>query len=162
MEIKKKGEMVEQELRSTIREIMVKEAEIEQLEQQKQVLNDRCTSISNENAGLQMRTKEEEDNVRKVLAQFGSYRKKMEGHRLAVWLAASQGETQKVLGKKALVRKLKKKREELRDDLQNPNGSTVEKAKVKDIEKVVCVEVFGLCRNLRFLLFNNCRGRWMP
>lgn len=132
--------MVEKELRSKIREILTKEAEIEQLEQQKKVLNDRRTSISKENAGLQRRIGEEEEDARKVLAQFSTYRKKMEGHRLAVWLAASQGEAQKVLEeKKASVRKLKKKREELREDLENPNGSTVERAKVEEAEKVVHV-----------------------
>lgn len=140
MEIEKKGEMVEQELRSKIRQILVKEAGIEQLEQQKIVLNDRHSSISKENAGLQMRIGEEEDAARKVLAQFSSYRKKMEGHTVAVWLAASRGEAQKVPEeKKAFVRKLKIKREELRKDLENPNGSTVEKAKVEEVGKAVRV-----------------------
>lgn len=143
--------MVEKELRSKIREILVKEAGIEQLEQQKNVLDDRRTSISKENAGLQMRIREEEEDARTVLAQFSCYRRKMEGHRVAVWLAASQGEAQKVLEeKKAFVRKLQKKREELREDLENPNGSTAEKAKVEEVE-----EVFRSCRYLRSLLFNN-------
>lgn len=119
---------------------MVKEAEIEQLEQQKKVLNDRRTSISKENAGLQRRRAEEEEDVGKVLAQFSTYRKKMEGHRMAVWLAASQGEAQEVLEeKKASVTKLKRKKEELREDLENPNGSAVQKAKVEEAEKVVHV-----------------------
>lgn len=137
MEIEKKGQTVELELRSKLREILAKEAGIEHLEQQKKVLNERHSSVSKEKADLQMRVGEAEEDARKELARFSSYRRKMEAHRVAVRLAASQGEARKVLEeKKAFVRELKKKKEELREDLENPNGSTVEKAKVEEAEMV--------------------------
>lgn len=153
LETEKKGEMVEKELRSKIRKILAKEAEIEQLEKEINVLNDRQTLVSKENADLRRRIGEEEEDARKVLAQFSTYRTKMEGHRVAVWLVASRGEAQKVLEeKKASVRKLKKKREELREDLDKPNGSTVEKAKV---EAVVHAWVFKSSCYSELLLFKN-------
>lgn len=136
LEIEKKSEVVEQDLRSKIREILLKEAGIEQLEQQKKVLKDRRTSIAKENADLERRIREDEKKAWKALAQFSTYRKKMNDHRAA----ASQAEAQKVLEeKKAVIRKLKEKREELREDLENLTGSTVEEAKVEEVEKVVHV-----------------------
>lgn len=111
---------------------MVQEAGIEQLEHQKKVLHGRYNSFSKENAGLEIKIGEEEENAWTMLAQFSSYRKKMAGHRQAVLQAGSQTGAQKILKeKRAVVRKLKEKREELRQDLEHPNGSTVEKAKVE-------------------------------
>lgn len=125
------GATVEQDLRSKIREILVQEAEIEQLEHQKKVLHDRCSSISKENAGLKIRIGAEEEAARTMKAQFCSYRIKMGGHRVAVLHMSQAGAQQTLKEKRAFVGKLKKKREELRQDLEIPNGSTVEKAKVE-------------------------------
>ncbi|XP_056883770.1 coiled-coil domain-containing protein 122-like isoform X2 [Takifugu flavidus] len=128
-EIEKKGAIIEQDLRSEIREILVQEAETEQLEHQKKVLHERCGSISKENEGLKIRIGEEEEAARTMKAQFSSYRKKMGGHRVAVLHASQAGAQQTLKDKRAFVGKLREKREELRQDLENPNGSTVEKAK---------------------------------
>ncbi|XP_056883769.1 coiled-coil domain-containing protein 122-like isoform X1 [Takifugu flavidus] len=130
-EIEKKGAIIEQDLRSEIREILVQEAETEQLEHQKKVLHERCGSISKENEGLKIRIGEEEEAARTMKAQFSSYRKKMGGHRVAVLHASQAGAQQTLKDKRAFVGKLREKREELRQDLENPNGSTVEKAKVE-------------------------------
>lgn len=110
---------------------MAQEAEIEQIEHQKKVLHERCGSISKENEGLKIRIGEEEEAARTMKAQFSSYRKKMRGHRAAVLHASQAGARQTLKEKRAFVGKLKEKREELRQDLENPNGSTVEKAKVE-------------------------------
>lgn len=110
---------------------MVQEAEIEQIEHQKKVLQERCSSISKENEGLKIRIAEEEEAARMMKAQFSSYRKKMRGHRVAVLHASLAGAQQTLKEKRDFVGKLKEKREELRQDLENPNGSTVEKAKVE-------------------------------
>lgn len=137
-DVEKKGETAEQELRATVREILMLEGEMEPLERQMKVLRDRCASISKENTGLQIGVSEEEENARVALAGFNTYRKKMEGHRAAVMHAASQTEAHKVLQeKRVLVRMLTQKKEELKADLENPNGNTVQMAKVKKINWMI-------------------------
>lgn len=132
-----KAEIAEQERRSKARETLMLEGEMEHLEQQTKVLHNRCVSISKENTELQICISEEEENARIAQARFSTYRNKMEGHRTAVLQAASQTEAHKVLEeKRALVRRLKQKKEELRTDLENPNGNSVQMAKVK-INKVI-------------------------
>ncbi len=132
--MEKKGETAERELRSKVREILMLEGEMEHLERQTKVLLDRCASISKENTELKTGTSEEEENARTALAGFNTYRNKMEGHRAAVLRAASQTEAHKELEeKRALVRMLTQKRDELREDLENPNGNTVQVAKVEKI-----------------------------
>ncbi|KAM4560493.1 coiled-coil domain-containing protein 122 [Odontesthes bonariensis] len=128
--VEKKGETAEQELKSKVREILTLEGKVEYLERQTKVLYDRCVSVTKENAELQMLMREEEESARLAVAKFNTYRKKMEGHRAAVLYAASQTEAHKELeGKKALVQMLTRRKEQLREDLENPNGNTVQIAK---------------------------------
>ncbi|XP_023153634.2 coiled-coil domain-containing protein 122 [Amphiprion ocellaris] len=129
-DVEGKGEVAEQELRSKVREFLMLEGELEQLERQTKVQRDRCASISKDNTELQVLIREEEEVADVALAQFNTYRKKMEGHRAAVLYAASQTDAHKKLEeKKALVRMLTQKKEELKEDLKNPNGNTVQMAK---------------------------------
>ncbi|XP_037617718.1 coiled-coil domain-containing protein 122-like isoform X1 [Sebastes umbrosus] len=129
-EVEEKGEVAEQELRSKVREFLMLEGEMEHLERQAKVLHDRCTSIGKENTELQIGIIDEEENARMALANFNTYRNKMECHRAAVLHAASQTEAHKELEeKRMLVRMLTQKKEELREDLGNPNGNTVQMAK---------------------------------
>ncbi|XP_039998374.1 coiled-coil domain-containing protein 122-like [Xiphias gladius] len=129
-DVEKKGEMVEQELRCKVREILTLDGDMEHLEWQTKVLHDRCVSISKENTELQIRISEEEENARVALAGFNAYRKKMEGHIAAVLNAVSQTEAHKELEeKRALVRMVTRKKQELKEDLENPNGNTVHMAK---------------------------------
>ncbi|KAM9334137.1 coiled-coil domain-containing protein 122 [Symphorus nematophorus] len=125
-DLEEKVEMAEQELRSKSRETLMLEGEIEHLEQQTKALHDRCASISKENTELQIEISKEEENAEMALAEFSNYRKKMEAHKAAVLRAASQTVAHKELEeKRALVRMLRQKKEELREDLENPNGNTV-------------------------------------
>ncbi|XP_070787010.1 coiled-coil domain-containing protein 122 [Enoplosus armatus] len=129
-DVENKGEMAEQELRSKVREVLMLEGEMEHLEWQTKVLRERCAAIRKENAELQIGISEEEENARMALAGLNTYRNKMEGHRAAVLHAASQTEAHKELEeKRALVRMLTQKKEELKKDLENPNGNTVHMAK---------------------------------
>uniref|UniRef100_A0A3Q4GGR4 Uncharacterized protein n=1 Tax=Neolamprologus brichardi TaxID=32507 RepID=A0A3Q4GGR4_NEOBR len=103
-----------------------------QLEQQTKLLHDRCVSISKENTELQILIGEEEEVAQVALAGFNAYRSKMEGHRAAVLHAVSQTKAHNELKeKKELVQMLRKQNEELKEDLNNPNGNTVQMAKVK-------------------------------
>lgn len=136
-DVEKKGELAEQELRSKVREFLMLEGEMEHLGWQTKVLLDRCASISRENTELQIGISEEEENAGMALARFNTYRAKMEGHRAALMHAASQTEAYKELEeKRALVRMLRQKKEELRADLENPNGNTVQMAKVEKMMDV--------------------------
>lgn len=133
-DVERRAEMAEQQLRAKVREILLLEGEMEHLEQQTGLLHDRCLFLCKENAQLQICVSEEEESARAALEGFNAYRKKMEGHRAAVVHAASQTDAHKELAeKRALVRMLSQKREELKLDLENPNGNTVQMAKVETI-----------------------------
>ncbi|XP_055022587.1 LOW QUALITY PROTEIN: coiled-coil domain-containing protein 122 [Boleophthalmus pectinirostris] len=121
---------VEIELRSKVRQILTLETDSEHLEQHTQDLLQRCTAISQENAELESLIREEQEKVSAALALYHSYRAKMEEHRVAVELAVSQTQAHKELEKRqAGVRMLKRKKEELREDLENPSGNAVQMAK---------------------------------
>lgn len=106
---------------------------MENLQQRAEVLRVRCASVSKENTELQAGIREEEEDAQTALAGFSAYRNKMEAHRAAVLRAASQTEAHKVLEeKRAFVRRLTQKKEELREDLENPNGNAVRRAEVEE------------------------------
>lgn len=130
-EVERKAEMADLQLRSKVREILILEAGMENLEQRMKVLHDRCVSISKEITELQNGIREEDEDAQMARAKFNAYRSKMEGHRLAVQHAENNAEVHKVLEeRRALVRRLTQEKEELREDLENPNGNTVQMAKV--------------------------------
>lgn len=132
--VEKKGEVLERDLRSKTREFLMLEGEMEHLERQTKVLHQRYASISKEITDIHIGTSEEEENACMALARFNTYRSKMEGHRAAVLHAASQTEAHRELEeKRALVQMLREKKEALKADLDNPNGNTVQMAKVENI-----------------------------
>ncbi|KAM9836040.1 coiled-coil domain-containing protein 122 [Aulostomus maculatus] len=129
-DVEKKSEEAEKQLTSTARELLIQEGEVALLEQRTRVLRDRCASIRADNTELLHHISKEEEKARMALVRFTAYREKMEAHRRAVWRAASQTEGFKELEeKRALVRRLKQTKEELTEDLKNPSGSTVQRAK---------------------------------
>ncbi|KAM3585488.1 uncharacterized protein V6R79_018913 [Siganus canaliculatus] len=129
-DVEMKGETAEQELRSKVRETLILEAEIDHLEHQTKVLHDRCVSISEENTALQFELVEEEEVAQITRAKYCTYRNKMKHHRAAVLHMANQTEAHKELEKKReMVLMLTQRKEELRLDLENPNGNTVQTAK---------------------------------
>ncbi|XP_067356229.1 coiled-coil domain-containing protein 122 [Channa argus] len=129
-DVEKKTEVAQQELRSKVREILLLECEMEQAERRITVLHGRCVFISKENTELQILISEEEESAAMTLAGFSTYRKKMEDHRAAVLHASSQTEVHKELEeKRALVRMLRQKKEELMEDLKSSDGNTVQMAK---------------------------------
>lgn len=151
-DVEKKGEKAERELRSKVREILMLEGEMEHLQQQTKVLHNRCASISKENTELQIGISEEEESARMTLAGFNTYRNKMEGHRAAVLHAVSQTEAHKELEeKRALVRMLTQKKEELKEDLENPNGNTVQMAKVEKTTWMILKYILNLTYHVLLL-----------
>ncbi|XP_060889120.1 coiled-coil domain-containing protein 122-like [Labrus mixtus] len=130
-DVEMEEEIVQQDLRAKVRDTLLLEGEIEHLEQQIKVLRDRCVSFSKENCKLQTGVIEEEEASAHIALEMSStYRKKMEGHRAAVLHATSQTEAQRELEeKRELVRMLTQKKEELKEDLENPDGNTVQMEK---------------------------------
>ncbi|XP_065808338.1 coiled-coil domain-containing protein 122 [Labrus bergylta] len=129
-DVEMEEELVQQDLRAKVRDTLLLEGEIEHLEQEIKVLHDRCVSFSKENSKLQTGVIEEEENAHIALEMSSTYRKKMEGHRAAVLHATSQTEAQRELEEKSeLVRMLTQKKEELKEDLENPDGNTVQMEK---------------------------------
>ncbi|XP_033181500.1 coiled-coil domain-containing protein 122 [Mastacembelus armatus] len=128
--MEKKCEMAELDLRSKVSEILILERGIEHLERQTKALHDRCAAISIDNTQLHIRISEEEEHAHMVVEVFNTYRNKMESHREAVLHAARHTQAHAELEKKrALVRMLTQKKEELKEDLENPNGNMVKMAK---------------------------------
>lgn len=122
---------------------------MENLEQEMKVLQGRCASISVENTRLQAGIREEEEVTQAALEGFGTYRKKMEVHRVAVMQASSQTDELKVLEeRRALVRRLTQERDELREDLGNPRGNTAQRAKVEEVDQKVMVKFLNLTNDL--------------
>lgn len=139
-ETEKSAEAAEQQLRSNLREILILEAEMENLEQEMKVLQGRCASISVENTRLQAEIREEEKVAQAALEGFGTYRKKMEAHRAVVMQASSQTDEHKALEERRVtVRRLTQERDELRQDLGNPRGNTAQRAKVEEVDQKVMV-----------------------
>ncbi|XP_059183806.1 coiled-coil domain-containing protein 122-like [Centropristis striata] len=139
-EIEKKGATSELELRSSVREFLMLEGEMEHLEQQIKVLHDDCSYIRKENTGLQMNINEVDENACLALVKFKTYINKMEGHRAAVVHAASQTEAYKELEeKRALVRMLTQKKKEMKEDLEYPNGNPVHRAMIGTITEEISV-----------------------
>lgn len=136
----KKAETAEQELRSKVVEILILEGVLDHLEQRTKGLHDEYASLSRRITKLQMSVSEEEEDARTALAGFKAYQEKMEAHRAAVLRAASQTEAHKQLEeRKAMVRMLTQKREELRADLEKADGNTVLRAKVEKTDRFITI-----------------------
>ncbi|XP_043965986.1 coiled-coil domain-containing protein 122 [Gambusia affinis] len=129
-DIEKKSPHAEQQLRSKLREICLLEGEMAHLERQRALLQDRCASINKENVKLHMLLQDEEEHARSTLEEFSVYRNKMKGHKDAVLQAVSQTEAHRELKEnRMLVLNLRQEKEQLKEDLQNPNGITLQTAK---------------------------------
>ncbi|XP_014833905.1 PREDICTED: coiled-coil domain-containing protein 122 [Poecilia mexicana] len=129
-DIEKKTAHAEQQLRSKLREIHLLEGEMEHLERQRVLLQDHCASINRENVKRHMLIQDKEENARSTLEKISMYRNKMKGHRDAVLQAVSQTEAHRELEEnRMLVLKLRQEKEQLKEDLQNPNGITLQTAK---------------------------------
>lgn len=133
-ETEKNADAAEQQLRSTLREILIMEAEMENLQLGTGTLRSRCTSISVENTRLLVNIREQEEEAAAALEGFAAYRNKMQTHRVATALAACQTQEYKALEEsRALVRRLTQQREELRENLDK--GNTARREKVEKGEQ---------------------------
>nr|XP_054603658.1 coiled-coil domain-containing protein 122 isoform X2 [Nothobranchius furzeri] len=104
-DVVKKREAVEGELRSKEREFLLCQGQMEHLEKQSKVLHDRCVSITMSKSELQGLIREEEENARKTEAHKQLEEKKMQ------------------------IQMLKQMKEQLKKDLEDPNGATQQMAK---------------------------------
>lgn len=136
--VENKSAEAQKQLRSKLRELHLVENEVEHLEVQTQLLHDRYASLSADNTELQILVSEEQESASTALASFGVYRNKIEGHRAAVLRAESEMEEEdnkELKEKSEQVRMLTQTKEELEEDLKNPNGNTMQMTMVKKIGK---------------------------
>lgn len=133
-EIEEKYKSAVAALRAQMRERLILEDDVENLEQQRRVLFARCTSITGEITDVQSCIREEEETASRAQGVYHTYRDQMEGHRAAVLHVASQTKAHKELEeKRAVVRTLRQKKEELKRDLENPHLNSVEMEKVETL-----------------------------
>ncbi|RVE75242.1 hypothetical protein OJAV_G00015120 [Oryzias javanicus] len=130
LHLEKKCDAAEQELSSREREILILEGEAVHLNRQATALYERSESVNREITELQIQICNEEENAHLAVARFNSYRNKMECHREAVFSAARRTEVQEEFKRrKEMIRNLREKRDQLKEDLKDPNGNVVLMAK---------------------------------
>ncbi|MBN3322226.1 CC122 protein, partial [Atractosteus spatula] len=93
------------------------------LQKQSECEEARSRALYKENVELRLQIEQEEENFQLLLAGYNTYRNKMAAHRDVVSRREGRAAAQKKRCKKAdSVKKLKVKMEELRTDLQRPDG----------------------------------------
>ncbi|KAJ3588817.1 hypothetical protein NHX12_009671 [Muraenolepis orangiensis] len=118
-------------LRAIERQMLVQEDDLDRGYCHARELWSCCLTAHKHTAATRLRVDEEEEDARGALAGYDEYRNKMERHRAATALAESQTESHKVLeAQRRRVSALNRRKEELRRDLENPNGKAVQEAKV--------------------------------
>lgn len=135
--MQKKSNEAEKKLSHKARDLLIMEDDMIHLEQQMQARRDHCASITVDKTKLLEQISEEEEKACMARAQFDIYRRKMVGHRQAVLHKVDHTDACKE-EKRTLVQKLRKSKEELKQDLENPHGITVQS------EKVYCICNYGL------------------
>lgn len=126
-EMAKNRDAAEKQLRSVLREILIMEAEIEDLQRGSGTLQSTCTSISVENKQLQVDIREQEEKAVAALEGFTAYRNKMQAHMVVVALVACKTLEYKALEEsRVLVRRLTQQREELKETLVKGNAAREE------------------------------------
>ncbi|XP_064412870.1 coiled-coil domain-containing protein 122 [Latimeria chalumnae] len=125
-ELEKQKASVTLELKATTKQIYFLEEDIENKNKHCEKLESDITAVYGENVRLKLIIETEEENLEKLLLEYGVYRRKMETHKELISEVESKKPimTELVGGKKA-VEKLKAKKEELRMDLQNPEGNMI-------------------------------------
>ncbi|XP_077425162.1 coiled-coil domain-containing protein 122 isoform X2 [Vanacampus margaritifer] len=127
-DVQKNSDEAEKKLRQTTRDLLFMEDDVVRLEQRVQAGRDQCASITAEHTKLLEQISEEEEKASMARAQFQIYRRKMEEHMQAV--LRSVGRTDACTEeKRTLVQKVRKAKEELKEDLKNPHGIEVQSAK---------------------------------
>lgn len=138
-------EAAELQLRSMLREILIVEAEMENLQRGADNLLGRCASISVENTRLRVSMREQEAEAAAALEKFTAYLNKMQAHRAAVKMASCHTQEHRALEEsRALVGTLTQQRDELRKDLDNPNGNTVQREKVEKEKQRTTFQIANL------------------
>lgn len=105
--------------------------EIEHVHMQNERQRTEIQLIQMENMKLSYSIEEQLENSHLLLAQYNSYHNKMESYKMSISALESQATIHKELMEKMeKVKRLKENREELRLDLQNPEGNAIRQAQV--------------------------------
>ncbi|XP_077450964.1 coiled-coil domain-containing protein 122 [Stigmatopora argus] len=123
--VQKNSDEAEKKLRRKVGHLIIMEDDLLHHEQQIEAGRDHCASLIVEKTKLLDQITEEEEKARKLRSQFDIYRRKMESHRQAILHAVGEID---VCEKRELVQKMRKAKEDLKEDLNNPHGIKVQTA----------------------------------
>ncbi|NXD96944.1 CC122 protein, partial [Chaetorhynchus papuensis] len=125
-ELEKEMNSILLETKTTEREIHLQDDAIEVKKYQCENLEDRVRALYSENLKLRCDAERVQEEFEMILARNNEYREKIKDHKHLFWEMESKMPVVIELGKKkAVVEELKKKKEELMCDLQNPEGSVI-------------------------------------
>nr|XP_006639132.1 PREDICTED: coiled-coil domain-containing protein 122 [Lepisosteus oculatus] len=128
-ELEVKSESVSLELHTAETENLRLVHEMAALQKQSECEKAQSRALYKENVELRLQIEQEEENFQLLLAGYNTYRNKMAAHRDVVSRREGRAAAQKKRCEKAdSVRKLKVKMEELRTDLQRPDGTVIRQA----------------------------------
>ncbi|XP_057686465.1 uncharacterized protein LOC130912410 isoform X2 [Corythoichthys intestinalis] len=125
-DMQKNSDEAENKLRRKAGHLVIMEDDLLHIEQQVEAGRDHCASLTADKTKLSEQIGGEEEKACILRSQFDIYRRKMEGHRQAVLHAVSGID---VCEKMELVQKMRKAKEDLKEDLKNPHGMKVQTTK---------------------------------
>ncbi|XP_069035146.1 coiled-coil domain-containing protein 122 isoform X2 [Lepisosteus oculatus] len=132
-ELEVKSESVSLELHTAEMENLRLVHEMAALQKQSECEKAQSRALYKENVELRLQIEQEEENFQLLLAGYNTYRNKMAAHRDVVSRREGRAAAQKKRCEKAdSVRKLKVKMEELRTDLQRPDGTVIRQAQIEN------------------------------
>ncbi|XP_051782567.1 coiled-coil domain-containing protein 122-like [Erpetoichthys calabaricus] len=125
-ELEKEKQSLLLECQATEKQICTVENDILQTQKFLRSLEKETHAIFMENVKCQLTIEQEEEKFQILLEEFNTYRNKMESYKEDISKEEGSFSTRKeLMEKKEMVKNLKAKKEALRIDLQNPDGSLV-------------------------------------
>ncbi|MGH0173602.1 UNVERIFIED_CONTAM: hypothetical protein FKN15_065584 [Acipenser sinensis] len=125
-ELEKQNEAVMLEFWATEKHIGKLGDEIEHRRKHSENLEAQTQTLYMENVNLQLSIEQEEEHFQMLLAGYNTYRNKRDAHREVIaYVEGKTATTRELLEKREIVKKLREKKEELRIDLENPEGNVV-------------------------------------
>uniref|UniRef100_A0A8C4RVB6 Coiled-coil domain-containing protein 122 n=1 Tax=Erpetoichthys calabaricus TaxID=27687 RepID=A0A8C4RVB6_ERPCA len=119
---------------ATEKQICTVENDILQTQKFLRSLEKETHAIFMENVKCQLTIEQEEEKFQILLEEFNTYRNKMESYKEDISKEEGSFSTRKeLMEKKEMVKNLKAKKEALRIDLQNPDGSLVRSLQVSEL-----------------------------
>lgn len=119
------------EMKMVEREIYLQDDAIEVTKHHSECLEAQVRALHSENLKLKCDAETVQEEFEMLFARNNEYREKIKAHKLLFWEMESKMPVMIELAKKkAVVKELRTKKEELMHDLQNPEGSVIKQVQV--------------------------------